>query len=395
MKIAQLHPYPPEIGDQIPVLPGGIAQGGGETSSWWYTYKLAEAGHDVTYYVARYPGIAVDELRVNDHLRIVYLKTIFKNAGPAFSFRLFRELLRGQYDVIQAHQIPLNFTLIGALCAKVLRKPFIITYHGRLPAMFLDRWVATFASWLSKAVTVQNQYTYDLVKHFVPNKRLKIIPHGIDTDRFHPVKVRAEVRKQFKPVAGNKVIVFVGRMIPAKGVDVLLHAYTDILKRHKNVTLLLCGDGPQRAEYEVLAKKLKVDGRGQAIFAGSVHQDLLPEAYALSDVFVLPTAYHFADGTPIPNVSENFGLVIAEAMSCEVPVVATRIGGIPLWIDDGVVARLFNERDVADLTAKLEDALFDPKHKNPKMVASAKKMIDDKYSWEAVIRQFEPLFERR
>jgi glycosyltransferase involved in cell wall biosynthesis len=392
MKIAQLHPYPPEIGDQIPVLPGGIAQGGGETSSWWYTYKLAEAGHDVTYYVARYPGITVDELRVNDRLRIVYLKTIFKNAGPAWSFRLFWELLRGRYDVIQAHQIPLNFTLIGGICAKLLRKPFIITYHGRLPAMFLDRWVATFACYLAKAVTVQNQYTYDLVKYFVPNKRLKIIPHGIDTVRFKPVPVRPEVRKQFKPVPGNKTIIFVGRMIPAKGVDVLLRAYADIVRRHPKVTLLLCGDGPQRPEYEALAKKLGVAGPGQAVFAGSVHQDLLPEAYALSDVFVLPTAYHFADGTPIPNVSENFGLVIAEAMSCQVPVVATRIGGIPLWIDDGKVARLFTERDVSDLVEKLEDALFDPKKQNPKMVAAAKKMIDDKYSWEAVIRQFTPLF---
>jgi glycosyltransferase involved in cell wall biosynthesis len=394
MKIAQLHPYPPEYGDQIPVLPGGIAQGGGETSSWWYTYKLAEAGHDVTYYVARYPGITVDELRVNDHLRIVYLKTIFKNAGPAFSFRLFKELLTGHYDVIQAHQIPFNVTLIGALCAKVLRKPFIITYHGRLPAIFLDRWVATFAAWLSDAVTVQNQYTYDLVKHFVPNKRLKIIPHGIDTKRFHDVAVAAGVRKKFKPIAANKTIVFVGRMIPAKGVDVLLEAYADILKHHKNVSLLLCGDGPQRAEYEQLAKKLGVAGRGQAIFAGSVSQDILPQAYTLSDVFVLPTAYHFADGTPIPNVSENFGLVIAEAMSCEVPVVAARIGGIPLWIDDNKTARLFNERDVTDLVAKLEDALFDPAARNPRMVAAAKKMIDTKYSWEAVIRRFEPLFRR-
>jgi D-inositol-3-phosphate glycosyltransferase len=122
---------------------------------------------------------------------------------------------------------------------------------------------------------------------------------------------------------------------------------------------------------------------------------LLPQAYTLSDVFVLPTAYHFADGTPIPNVSENFGLVIAEAMSCEVPVVATRIGGIPLWIDDNKTARLFCERDTADLVAKLEDALFDPSARNPRLVAAAKKMIDTKYSWEAVIRRFEPLFKRR
>ncbi|HSW99414.1 MAG TPA: glycosyltransferase family 4 protein [Patescibacteria group bacterium] len=394
MKIAQLHPYPPELLNQIPILPGGIAQGGSETSSWWYTYKLAEAGHDVTYYVARYPGITAKELRINEHLRIVYLKTIFKNVGPAFSFRLFWELFHGRYDIIQSHQIPTNFSLTGALVAKLTRKPFIITFHGRLPAMFIDRFVGTFASWLATAVTVQNQYTYDLVKYFVPTKRLKIIPHGIDTDQFHRVAVRAATRKRFKPVVGNKVIVFVGRMIPPKGVDVLLEAYAAILRRHKNVTLILAGDGPQRAEYEAYAKKLGVYGEGKALFVGSLQQAVLPEVYSLSDVFVLPTAYHYADGTPIPNVSENFGLVIAEAMSCEVPVVAARIGGIPMWVADGKVARLFTERDITDLAAKLEDALFDPEERNLKLIAAAKKMIDDKYSWEAVIRQFTPLFRK-
>jgi glycosyltransferase involved in cell wall biosynthesis len=391
VKIAQIYTYPPEIGDQIPVLPGGIAQGGGETSSWWFAYKLAEAGHDVTYYVGRYPGITVDELHVTNRLRVVYLRTVFKNMGPAFSFRLFWELMCGDYDVINAHQIPANFTLIAAAAAKLRRRPFFIVYHGRLPAMFLDRWVAKLVSWLAMAVTVQNQYTYDLVKRAIANAPLRIIPHGIDTKRFHRVTPSEETLKKYKPIAKNKTIVFVGRMIPAKGVDVLIEAYADLLKRHRNVTLLLCGDGPQRKEYERLAKRLGVYGDDKAVFTGPIAQKVLPEIYSMSDTFVLPTAYHFADGTPIPNVSENFGLVIAEAMSCEVPVVAARIGAIPQWVDDGKVARLFTERDTKDLADKLEDSLFDPEKRNTKIIASAKRMIDNKYSWEAVIQQFEPL----
>lgn len=375
----------------MPILPGGIAQGGSEVSTFRYAYKLSELGHDVTYYVAKYPGITVDELRLNPTFRIVYLKTMFKNVGPAFSFRLFWELVRGKYDVIQSHQIPLNFTLIGALAGKVARKPHIITFHGRLPAMFLDSWIGTIASALSKAVTVQNQYAYDLVKGFVPNKKLVIIPHGVDTDIFHRITPRREIVKKYNP-KGNKVILFVGRMIPAKGVDVLLEAYAKVLKKEKNVTLLLCGDGPQRAEYEALAAKLGLQDK--AVFAGAVSQEDLPHLYAMSGVFVLPTAYHFADGTPIPNVSENFGLVIAEALACETPVVATNIGGIPLWIDDGVTARLFEERNVGDLATKLDAALFDRDGKNKQLIQNGKRLIDDKYSWEAVIRQFEPLFRK-
>jgi glycosyltransferase involved in cell wall biosynthesis len=391
MKIAQLHPYPPELPGQIPILPGGIAQGGSETSTFRYAYKLAELGHDVTYYVAKYPGITVDELRLNKNFRIVYLDTIFKNVGPAFSFRLFWELVRGHYDVIQSHQIPLNFTLIGAVAAKVVRTPHIITFHGRLPAMFLDSWIGTIASSLSRAVTVQNSYAYDLVKGFVPERKLRIIPHGIDTDLFHPMAPGKKYVQKYNP-GGKKIILFVGRMIPAKGVDVLLEAFAALAKKDASSTLLLCGDGPQRTEYEALSHKLGLDGR--VIFAGPVQQEDLPHLYALANVFVLPTAYHFADGTPIPNVSENFGLVIAEAMSCETPVVAARIGGIPLWIDDGKVARLFEERNASDLAEKLDDALYDRTHRNKKLVAAAKTMINTKYSWEAVIRQFEPLFKK-
>lgn len=390
MKIAQLHPYPPELPGQIPVLPGGIAQGGSETSSFRYALKLAEAGHDVTYYVAKYPGITADELRLNDHFRIVYLKTIFKNVGPAFSFRLFWELIRGKYEVIQSHQIPTNFSLIGGVAARLVRRPFLITFHGRLPAMFIDRFVGTMASYLARAVTVQNQYAFDLVKPFVSAKRLVIIPHGIDTELFRPIKPAPAYARRYK-IKGKKVILFVARLIPAKGVDVLLDAYARVLRKHPDVTLLVAGDGPERAALEAYAQKVGVTDK--ALFAGAVQQEDLPHLYGVSDVFVLPSTYRFADGSPIPHVSENFGLVIAEAMSCKVPVIASRVGGIPLWIEDGVTARLVEERNVPELADRIEDALFDPTGRNALFIQNAKQLIEEKYSWEAVIRQFEPYFQ--
>ncbi|HET7638915.1 MAG TPA: glycosyltransferase family 4 protein, partial [Ktedonobacteraceae bacterium] len=190
----------------------------------------------------------------------------------------------------------------------------------------------------------------------------------------------------------GRLALFVGRMIPAKGVDVLLEAQAELRKHHADARLLLCGDGPQRAAYEALAKKLGV--ADSVIFAGAVQQADLPHLYALADVFVLPSTYHHADGSEIPFVSENFGLVIAEAMSCETPVVAANVGGIPLWIDDNKVARLFTERDAVMLAGKLEDAMYDVKGDNARLVRAAKQMIEDKYSWEAVIRQFAPLFKK-
>jgi glycosyltransferase involved in cell wall biosynthesis len=391
MKIAQLHPYPPELTGQIPVLPGGIAQGGSETSTFMYAYKLAEAGHDVTYCVAKYPGINVDSINLNKKFRIVYYNTIFKNVGPAFSFRLFWDLFNGKFDVIQSHQIPTMFSLTGAVAAKIRRKPFIITFHGRLPFNFIDRSVGTLASALSKAVTVQNQYAYDLVKDFVPNNKLTIIPHGIDTNKFRKITVSDKTKKKYKN-NNEKIVLFVGRLIPAKGIDVLIESFALVNKVHSNSKLIIAGDGPQRKIYEEQAKK---SSSFKSIdFIGSVSQEFLPQLYSIADVFVLPSTYHYADGTEIPKVSENFGLVIAEAMSSELPVVASSVGGIPHWITDGITARLVQERNVDALATAITDVLSDKDKKNKHIIYNAKKLIKDKYSWEAVIKQFEPLFNK-
>jgi glycosyltransferase involved in cell wall biosynthesis len=385
-----LHPYPPEYEDQIPVLPGGISQGGSETSAFKYALKLAEAGHRVTYYVGRYPGISKSEIRIGSNFRMVYVRTFFKNVGPAFSIKLFFSLLFGGYDVVQSHQIPTMFTLIGAVASRIRRIPCIITFHGRLPYNFIDGSVGMLASILSTCVTVQNQYAYELVSSFVPRRRLRIVPHGIDTDLFHKQKVGKDVIEKYNP-EGDKVVLFVGRLIPAKGVDVLIAAFSSLLCEVGAVRLLIAGNGPHRAEYEHLAR---TSGHGERIrFLGAVPQSELPRLYSLADVFVLPSTYHYADGRVIRKVSENFGLVIAEAMSCEVPVVASRVGGIPLWVEDGRTAVLVEERRVDDLKNALHSLLFDQAGGREVMIRNAKGLVMARYSWEAVIAQFEPLFQ--
>src|SRR3972149_11233703 len=138
MRIAQIFPYPAEINDQIPQLPRGATQGGGETSSLRFAQKLAEKAYDVTYFTGKYPGITKDELIINPNFRIIYLKPIFKHISLAFSFKLFFKLLFGKYDIIHSHNIPIMYSLVGGIAAKLSRKKFIMTFHGHLPWCWLD-----------------------------------------------------------------------------------------------------------------------------------------------------------------------------------------------------------------------------------------------------------------
>ncbi len=113
-----------------------------------------------------------------------------------------------------------------------------------------------------------------------------------------------------------------GRLVKRKGQSLLIEACAALLERGVPVRLTLVGDGPRRAELEALAGRLGVADRVR--FAGSVgHDDILP-MFRSADVFCLPS---FSEGVPV---------VLMEAMAHSVPVVTTRIMGIPELVEDGV-----------------------------------------------------------
>jgi glycosyltransferase involved in cell wall biosynthesis len=143
-----------------------------------------------------------------------------------------------------------------------------------------------------------------------------VIPYGIDASRYactDDVAARAaEIRRQH----GENLVLFVGRMVPYKGVDVLLQAL-----RGTEVTAILVGDGPQRPALEGFAAATGLGGR--AVFAGNVSDAELLALYHACDLFVLPSVTR----------AEAFGMVQLEAMACGKPVISTDLpSGVP-WVN--------------------------------------------------------------
>src|SRR5262249_27551186 len=136
----------------------------------------------------------------------------------------------------------------------------------------------------------------------------------------------------------------VARMTPQKGQDLLLRAFARVHDDVKASRLLLVGDGAQRARYEEMSERLGLTGSVR--FLG-VRKDV-PDLLRASDVLALPSRH------------EGFGLVLAEALACGVPVVATNAGPMPEIVRDGQTGRLFAEEDVAALGAALLELLLDP-----------------------------------
>jgi D-inositol-3-phosphate glycosyltransferase len=222
----------------------------------------------------------------------------------------------------------------------------------------------------------------ELLEHYGadPN-RLCTSPPGVDHRVFRPGSQRsARLRLGLGP---GPVVLFVGRIQPLKGVDVLLEAFARIENLHPEGTLLVVG-GPSGAngQRELLALRQRaglLDVLRRVKFYGPLPHGLLADFYRAADLVVIPSR------------AESFGLVAAEAQACGTPVVAAKVGGLVYVVDDGVTGILVDGWDPADYAEVLDRLLSDDglrKKMSEAAVAWAKRL-----SWDATVRRYLELYK--
>ena len=184
---------------------------------------------------------------------------------------------------------------------------------------------------------------------------ITVIPQfGVDPSIFSPRPADAHTPTQngdsssFVVRPSSFLIGYAGRLVPEKGIDVLLRACA-MLPPALDWTLHLLGDGPERGRLADTARELGIDG--QVRFLGRVPSTQAAQFYRTLDVLVLPSLSR-------PNWVEQFGRVLTEAMACGVPVVGSRSGEIPWVIGDA--GRIFPEGDTDALTSILAEVGSDP-----------------------------------
>jgi D-inositol-3-phosphate glycosyltransferase len=173
-----------------------------------------------------------------------------------------------------------------------------------------------------------------------PAGRVSVVPCGVDTLRFRPMR-KARARQKLGLPEDEPVVLFVGRMEPLKGIEVLLQAAALVEGRFR--LLIVGGDEREKArkaELASLARELRVFAR-TAFVDAAAHREL-PLYYNAADVCVVPSYY------------ESFGLVAVEAMACGVPVVASRVGGLKETVIDGRTGYLVPWRCPEPFAERLE-----------------------------------------
>ena len=198
---------------------------------------------------------------------------------------------------------------------------------------------------------------------------LEVIPPGVDTALFQPMNT-ADARRELD-LPDKHTILYVGRIEPLKGLDILLKAVA--LLNDTAITHLLIVGGSLEKDAELqrlntLAVNLGISDI--VTFIGSVKQEQLPAYYSASDVFVLPSWY------------ESFGLVALEAMSCGTPVVVSRVGGLKTFVENGKTGYLVPWRCPEPFARSLEILLENPSLRRAMGSAARRKAMA--MSWTAM-----------
>jgi L-malate glycosyltransferase len=248
-------------------------------------------------------------------------------------------------DLLHVHYaIPHSVSALLArqmLAARGRRLPFVTTLHGTdITLVGLDRSylpITRYSIQESDGVTSISNYLRDkTIEDFGVTRPIEVVPNFVNCDVYTPIadeKARACARAKFAE-PDEPILIHLSNFRPVKRV-------VDVVKVFANVTrevpsqLILVGDGPDRSAAEWLAHDLKINDRVR--FLGK--QDRVNELLPLADLMIMPSSM------------ESFGLAALEAMACKVPAIATRVGGVPELIEDGVTGLLFPVGSVDEMAA--------------------------------------------
>jgi len=312
MKVTIISPFYP--GREAP---DAVAQYGGvERQLARLAQELAAQGVDVT----MLSTASSSHTRKVGGVRVTAVKRL------AVAFRnpvamIVPALLSTDGDVVHVPATYPGFSDLALLCARLMRKPCVLDLHfepvleGLLASVLTRLYMRTGARLFRRYDrVVVHSLSYaekcDSVSCIDPD-RLVCIPNGVDCNAFQPTRLETEHSSGDQHTPN---VLFVGRLVPYKGVEVLLDAWPRVVRCLASARLIIVGSGPLQAALRERARRLRADIR----FLGFVSDEELKNLYRSSDVTVLPSV----------NRQEAFGMTLLESMACGTPVVASGIPGV-------------------------------------------------------------------
>jgi glycosyltransferase involved in cell wall biosynthesis len=262
-------------------------------------------------------------------------------------------------DIVHTHHLRSTPSRLAAVAATVHRRRLVNTDHG----LGGGDWLGLLPRLFDRFLTVS---AYSARTLGAPADRTRVIYGGADTCRFTP-----------GPASKPRGVLFVGRLTPHKGLDRLIEA----LPTGANLTVAgSTGHDPNPPESEYPALLARLAAIRPVRFTGAVPDAELPALYRAAAVFALPSVERTCYGRPV-QISELLGLSVLEAMASGLPVVASRLGGVPEIVADGETGFLVEPGDVDELHDRLALLLGDPSLA-AQMGRRARERVVERFTWQ-------------
>src|SRR5262249_50552731 len=251
--------------------------------------------------------------------------------------------------------------------------PFVTTLHGT--DITLVGWrksflpITRFSIAQSDALTAISRYLADETCRTFGNCGVEVIPNFINANEYAR-RENKELRRSLAPNS-EKLLIHVSNFRPVKRINDCIHTLAQVRPRVR-ARLVMCGDGPEREGAEKLAREYGI--ADDVIFAGLAPN--IADYLSVSDLLLLPSE------------TQSFGLDTLEAMACETPVIATRVGGLPEVVLDGETGYLVGVGDTRTMAERAVEILSD-ENKQRKMGARGRAWAVERFNTETVIPHYE------
>lgn len=326
---------------------------------------------------------------------------VLKGGNP-LSLPMFRGLLAEPgLSLIHTHATH-RLGGIARTVARLRGIPYVVTVHGghfTLPAElteqmrepFVDHWEWGRAfGWLlgarrtledADAIICVGGDEYTQMQRNFPHKRVEFIPNGVHITPFATADGKL-FRDHYGFCASTRLALCVSRIDPQKNQELLLECFAKFAERHTDYHLVMIGPVTVESYYQQLLKRINnssLKGRVHVIPGLGQGDPLLPSAFAAADFFVLPSSH------------EPFGIVALEAWAAGIPCIASEVGGIPNFAQDGKNALLFPDRDGAALLRAMH-RLAEDEALRQRLIAQAASDVNG-YDWQSVTMKMISLYQ--
>lgn len=349
--------------------------------------ELAERGHEIHFITYKQP------IRLNAPHPKIHFHEVDVSNYPLFEYPPYDLALATRMaEVAESHGLDLlhvHYAIPHSVSAMLARQmlaaapqsrklPFVTTLHGTdITVVGADRSylpITRYSIEQSDGVTSISHYLRErTIQEFDIRNPIQVVHNFVNCDLYMRDADAKKRRRQFAS-DGERVLVHLSNFRPVKRLPDVIEVF-DRVQKQMPAKLLMIGDGPDRSQAEWMARSKGIQDR--VLFLGK--QNGISQKLPMADLMLMPSEL------------ESFGLAALEAMACEVPSIATRVGGVPEVIDDGVTGFLAEVGDVETMSRRAIELLSDEERLR-EMGQAARRAAQSRFCASKIVPQYEEFY---